>query len=320
MHRPTRSPRAARQNTISTIPEELLERILALCIESPEQVSSPRVPGAVYRTAPLLVCRRFLRIATPLFYHTLALRSPRQAQRLYYTLASNPLLATFTRKLVIQSSDVHDVSEHIVRLCRDVEELDLLLVDGGAGDVSDGDAARVLRFSRALGTLGRIRSVTLRKPASTYLTHERTRLLLEGLADAVKDWRNLELLTFAFRLSSTPSTDLLIGALAKSPRLHTVRAVMPTVLNSCFVTLSTNPTLRNIELITDETPSGVIFGTGNGLFLKEARKHERLWACVRRGTYRLCARGRTRTPRPPPLGSRSSPRKAWARSRRRRAP
>ncbi|KZT25933.1 hypothetical protein NEOLEDRAFT_1132982 [Neolentinus lepideus HHB14362 ss-1] len=264
-----------RPNTLSTIPEELLERILALCIDVPP-----------FRTAPLLVCKRFLRIATPLFYHTLTLRSPRQTERLYHTLTSNPLLASFTRKLVVQSSD----ADHILRLCRDIEELDLLLLDG---DVNE---ARIRRFCQALARIESIRCLTLRKAASTYLTHERPRLLLEGLADAVKSWKNLEYLTFAFRLSSTPSTDLLVGALAKSPRLHTVRAVMPTVLNSCFTTLSTNPVLRNIELIADDTPGGVIFGTGNGLFLKEARRHERLWACVRRGTPTLRARANTYSP------------------------
>ncbi|KDQ53885.1 hypothetical protein JAAARDRAFT_38850 [Jaapia argillacea MUCL 33604] len=320
MYRSSHRPAIQGPASLNTIPEELVERILALCVDSPQQPPSPSPspyssapnPASHDQTAILLVSKRFLRIATPLFYNSLPLRSRHQSSLLCRTLSRNTVLGSFVRKVVVHNADAYGGLGDLLRICHLIEELDLNL-DGG--DMNGSDDQGTKKLCAAFPKMYRMKRLTLRKPSRTYLTHEKPKMVLEALADALPYWRDLEHLTLSFRLSATPSTERLSCALVKCPRLHTVRAVMPVVWNPCLAQISNNPSLKAVELLRDESSSGMVVGTSGGLFLKEAKKHERFWALVKKGTPTVRERANTvttapteyqRRPPPTPLASSQS--------------
>jgi hypothetical protein len=185
--------------TLASFPEELLERILSLCL-SPPPVPIPRpswhVPPVIskwpsrnasarVRTAPMLVSKSWLRIATPIVYHTLHVHSPAHAALLSRTLCRNPKLASLTRRLVV--SGVWPELAPIARACTALEVLDITL---DAGSTVEREAAlETAAFCDALNTLD-IHYLVVRK-ANVYLSQPKPRHVIAGLAKAIARWRHL---------------------------------------------------------------------------------------------------------------------------------
>lgn len=93
----------------SFLPDELLKEILAPALRVPDDsfaCTSGRSPFSNYNqttSAYLLVCKDWLRVATPLLYSVVVLRSKAQIQALESAIESTPVLADFIRKLRIES-------------------------------------------------------------------------------------------------------------------------------------------------------------------------------------------------------------------------
>ena len=185
--------------TLASFPEELLERILALClappvlpvprpywhVSAPASKSSARFPASRTRTAPLLVSKRWLRIATPLVYNTLRIHSPAHAALISCTFASNPALAHHVRCLVV--SGVWPEIAPVTRACRWLEILDVTL---DASWLPESEAfAETAAFSNSLVRLD-IRHLIVRK-ANVYLSQPKPRHVIAGLARAISHWRHL---------------------------------------------------------------------------------------------------------------------------------
>jgi hypothetical protein len=82
------------------LPDEVLHNILSLVLEIDDGEFSDRfydIP--VGHSHPLLVCKRWLRISTPLLYKVVVLTSKAQARALAWTLTENKELGLFVRKL-----------------------------------------------------------------------------------------------------------------------------------------------------------------------------------------------------------------------------
>lgn len=217
---------------LSRFPEELLERILSLCVVSSNDAPPPTRPSwhpqpaaarskafpslesittnAVYfkrdRTAPLLVSKTFLRIATPLFYHTLHISSRAQASGLLTTLRSHASLGLHVRRVAL--SGVWSEVAEVLRLCPGVVDIDLTLDAGlpssptnsgnrntmGGGVVEpqtpviDTDAEELCNV---LETMKGIQHITLRKSNAVYLTQPRPRYLISRVAQAMHGWQKL---------------------------------------------------------------------------------------------------------------------------------
>jgi len=277
--------------SLLALPEELLERILVLCVVANPECSPPRswhTPTPARRAAAiLLVNKTFLRIATPLLYRTLILRSPEQLTLLLNNaFKPNPELAAHVRTVVLSGG--YEGFDEFVNLCRQLEVLDITL------DNNPWDESMQLRFGDSLQTMGNIKHLVLRKDA--YLTQEKPKFIISQLAKAVPNWRSLETLDIRFRLSSDPVTCAFAIALASAPNLKSIRALLPAVWNTTFLTISQNPRLERIHLSSDHEL------IGSQLFLNIARRHSRLMDLVKAGTPIMRARAQSSpTAKPPSL-------------------
>ncbi|KAJ7052209.1 hypothetical protein C8F01DRAFT_1376103 [Mycena amicta] len=101
-------PRTSR--LASTLPDELISQILspAVKVDDAEFCDTSAVsPFATYSesrssSAVLLVCKSWLRVATPMLYNVVVLRSEGQARALARTLNANSDLARFIKKLRVE--------------------------------------------------------------------------------------------------------------------------------------------------------------------------------------------------------------------------
>lgn len=93
----------------SFLPDELLKEILAPALQVPDDsfaCTNGRSPFSNYNrttSAYLLVCKDWLRVATPLLYSVVVLRSKAQVQALDSAIESTPVLGGFIKKLRIES-------------------------------------------------------------------------------------------------------------------------------------------------------------------------------------------------------------------------
>jgi hypothetical protein len=90
------------------LPDELIKEILTPALRVPDELfsdTSPISPFSTYSrssSAYLVVAKGWLRVATPLLYHVVVLRSKAQAQALEAVLLRNPQLGTYIKKLRIE--------------------------------------------------------------------------------------------------------------------------------------------------------------------------------------------------------------------------
>ncbi|KAG6879773.1 hypothetical protein C0992_011818 [Termitomyces sp. T32_za158] len=115
------------------LPDEIIKEILTPALRVPDEnfrstdSVSPFLTSTESSSALLLVCKSWLRVATPLLYHVVVLRSKPQARSLCCTLRANGVLATFIKKLRVEGgfgASMH----HVLRLGKNIEELWLKLV------------------------------------------------------------------------------------------------------------------------------------------------------------------------------------------------
>ncbi|EIW55719.1 uncharacterized protein TRAVEDRAFT_59954 [Trametes versicolor FP-101664 SS1] len=271
--------------TLAHVPEEILERILALIlVQSPE--SSPRPSWHPYTNpnnaaghaniiSPLLVCRAWLRIATPIHYRHPVLRTPRHAELLLRALRHTPDLALCVRSLHLHATS--PALRDIVPRCAYLHTLDITVDNADAQPGASGRDRNVVDFCEGfMQTRSSIRHLIIRKNA--YLTQPNATYVFEQLAKAIVRWHKLETVNVAFRLSPSPAATALTQALAAAPRLHTLHTQLPAVWNTTLLDIAQNPSLVRIVLFPAPEHAGA------HLFLAEAKRHPRLVDLIRAGT------------------------------------
>lgn len=184
--------------TLSNMPEELLERILAFAVTpGPSQRSTAQFKklGVAPHVAPLLVSRTWLRIATPTFCRHITLRSDKQAALLAQSLRRNPELGRWVRS--IRAEGTYPRLLDVVQFCPALEEFDMTVDNGPsnpqAAQVSPQrppsvDAA-VVRFCGSFSCMRRLRHLVIRKNA--YLTLPGPTHVFEQLGKAIRGWKYL---------------------------------------------------------------------------------------------------------------------------------
>ncbi|OSD08015.1 hypothetical protein PYCCODRAFT_378331 [Trametes coccinea BRFM310] len=281
--------------TLADVPEEILERILALVLVQSAELS-PRPSWHPYSSgssssasayptviSPLLVCRSWLRIATPIHYRHPVLRTARHAELFLRALRHTPALA-----LCVRSLHLHETSpalRELVAACVYMHTLDITVNNDSqpdrAGSARAGDAQQSTRdralveYCEAFSRARSIRHLVIRKNA--YLTQPNVTYIFEQLSKAISGWRKLETVNVAFRLSPSPAASALTRALATAPRLHTLYTQLPAVWNTTLLDIAQNPSLARIVL--DPAPEHA----GAHLFLAEAKRHQRLVDLIRAG-------------------------------------
>jgi len=279
--------------TILSLPEEVLERILALCIDA--QTDAFANPSwhtrLVSRRASsiLLVNKTFLRIATPLLYNTVVIRSSHQLTTILDNVfRPNPELPAFVKTVTISGGSYNGLDE-FVRLCVNLEEFDMTL------DNTPWKEDMREKFTESLMGMKKIKSLVVRKDA--YLTQEKPKHLMNQLSNAIAAWTSLvrflfltnvyprintighqESVNIKFRFAPDSTTSPFVSALTTAPNLKTVRAQLPALWNDTLLIISQNPSLRCISLSPDKEL------VGSHLFLMEARKHDRLMELIKAGT------------------------------------
>ncbi|KAJ7612080.1 hypothetical protein FB45DRAFT_759889 [Roridomyces roridus] len=93
----------------NSLPDEIISEILSPALQVPDEkfsdVCSRVSPFAEYVESPsayLVVCKSWLRVATPLLYKVVVLRSKAQAKALAQVLDKNPDLGQFIRRLRLE--------------------------------------------------------------------------------------------------------------------------------------------------------------------------------------------------------------------------
>ncbi|KAH9475855.1 hypothetical protein JR316_0011415 [Psilocybe cubensis] len=262
-------------------PEELIEGILSHCViaaitqpsrpswhqSGPSSTPSQAIRG---RLAPLLVCRKFLRIATPLYYHTVHVLSSAQLHRLLLdALLPSPALALHIRRIVF--AGIWAEGGEILRMCEgSIKFLDITLdstqLSGASGPIRDLDAEE---FCEGLKELTALTHIVIRKPNDVYITRPKPRYVLSEIAKAMNSWEHLEYANIAFRASDDSGTLLhgsveaqssrgahiqhgpitaLTQSLSTRPNLQTFCTLLPSVWNEVILRVSANPSLERIIL------------------------------------------------------------------------
>ncbi|CAL1710910.1 unnamed protein product [Somion occarium] len=231
--------------SISRIPEELVERILSYALApSPSSYSAlapirssskpdtslslfrPSTPSvASFRLSPLLVCKLWLRIGTPLYYRSIHLTSQHQTRLLASLLESQPSLGACIREVRVEGvfSGLVDVVRHLGRCvpaplgfnasgsllgdgqspghnCKKLEKLDCRL--DGSTSIED-----VQAFCAAVDALGDVKHLVVRKNANAYLTQPGAISVMKSLSDGVRRWIGIVSIQFS---SSTLCISILL--------------------------------------------------------------------------------------------------------------
>lgn len=196
------SPTPASALGLSTIPEELIERILAFALSPPSStattVASSKGHGtSSSRTGPLLTSRALNRIGTPLLYSTLRINTARSARLLAQTLSGNGVttaaarakeLSSCVRAIIARAS--YPSIGVVFHACagRTLELLDIT-VDAGIDGDGEKDKESGVMFGEALTEVD-VKEFVLRKRGA-YLTQERPKAVMTCLATAVLNWKSL---------------------------------------------------------------------------------------------------------------------------------
>ncbi|KAJ6464791.1 hypothetical protein C8R47DRAFT_1079546 [Mycena vitilis] len=114
------------------LPDEIVSEILSPALTVSEEMfsdiaaTSPFASPSVSSSAALLVCKAWLRVATPLLYHVVVIRSKAQALALQKSLRGNPHLGRFVKMLRVEGG-FGPAMEEILRNVPNVTDLFLSL-------------------------------------------------------------------------------------------------------------------------------------------------------------------------------------------------
>jgi len=216
------------------------------------------------------VNKTFLRIATPLLYNTIVIRSSQQLTTILDNVfRPSPELAAFVKTVAISGGSYNGLDD-LVRLCVNLEEFDMTLDNTPWEEDVRG------KFAESLMGMKKIRSLVVRKDA--YLTQEKPKHLMNQLSNAIATWKSLECVNINFKFAPDATASSFVSALSMAPNLKTVCAQLPALWNDTLLTISQNPSLQCIILSPDKEL------VGSHLFLMEAKKHDRLMELIEAGT------------------------------------
>ncbi|KDQ60074.1 hypothetical protein JAAARDRAFT_32451 [Jaapia argillacea MUCL 33604] len=169
------------------LPDELLKEILSPSLHvSDEKFTDTSGPSVFFRfdlstSAFLLVCKRWLRVATPLLYEVVVLCSKAQAQALSQVFASNKQLGPFVKKLRVEGGYGAPM-EKIIKACPNIKDLYLSLSLYSTDSVSG--------ICRSLSSINPTRLILYE--SSDHLDNSNTRQLTEALCASISStWKTL---------------------------------------------------------------------------------------------------------------------------------
>ncbi|KAK7035999.1 F-box domain-containing protein [Favolaschia claudopus] len=202
---------------VHSLPEETISEILSPALKVSDAAfcdASLVSPFSKYEEPTsnyLLVCKTWLRIATPLLYSTVVLRSKGQAKALSTVLVENPEFGQYIKKLRVEGG--YGPPMHTILEC--------------SPNISD--LFLCTRIFSSDNTSGLCSGLELINPTRLILWHadhqglgNRTYLqLLDALVAAIPEWDNLRIFQPSFYMLNHPS-DRIAEEIAKARKLTTV--------------------------------------------------------------------------------------------------
>ncbi|RDB30792.1 hypothetical protein Hypma_005750 [Hypsizygus marmoreus] len=226
----------------SDLPNELIKEILQYVLYIPDKMfrdpSEVSVFSRLCHTSTsllLLVCRRWMQVATFLLYETVIIRSKPQANALERTLRENTALGQLIKKLRVEGGygqAMHRVlisSPNVVELCL---SLAIRSSDSTKGLCT---ALRSINPSHAV-----IR--TARKPSK----NGPVKNLLSTLEACFATWKNFRHVYLP--ANYTHHTDEIVNTLTKAQNLNSVTSSSHALSLSLLESLASNPSLKSINL------------------------------------------------------------------------
>ncbi|KAJ7622519.1 hypothetical protein FB45DRAFT_1061966 [Roridomyces roridus] len=235
---------------VRNLPDEIIHEILSPALDVPEQEFSTTLAHTSYvrpiesTSAILLVSKSWLRVATPLLYNVVILRSRGQVQALELALHSSPELGKFIKKLRIEGG--YTVALEKILAKADLTDICLTL------EVKKGENAKGI--CRGLSLINPVRVILAYYPS---FISKSVRNMLDALTECMPKWTNLT----GFTMCHDPSiralvmhNDILAEALKSAPNLRTV--ILPGLESTPFfgdqipkylLALATIPSLQEIR-------------------------------------------------------------------------
>ncbi|KAF8211721.1 hypothetical protein K438DRAFT_2011212, partial [Mycena galopus ATCC 62051] len=206
------------------LPDEIISEILSPALKVSDEVFSntnhisPFSKYSESTSAYLLVCKSWLRVATPLLYGVVILRSKAQAKALSVVLSKNKQLGQFIKKLRVEGG--FGLPMQIVLQCSpNISDL-FLSLEIYSSDNTSGlcKGLRLINPTRLI-----LRDYKLKSRENKML-----RQLLESLSEAISKWDRLCVFDCPFTESTCRAPhSMVIPPLQKARRLHTL--TIPTV-------------------------------------------------------------------------------------------
>ncbi|KAG6910391.1 hypothetical protein DXG01_011106 [Tephrocybe rancida] len=258
------------------LPDEIIREILFPALRVPDEVFrsmeaiSPFSSYSESTSAYLLVCKSWLRVATPLLYNVVVLRSKAQAQALESALRGNALLGTFIQKLRVEGG-LGPSMHGVFRLAPNIAEICLPLHIWSSDNVNG--------LCRGLPLANPRRLIIFKDQVERPSNNAVTQKLVNVLCECLRKWDNLSSVNLPFDAlpNIRPNVILdLLDALSKVKPLKIVTLSQPQYDLDLLKSIARNRTLDTIRITLPQRAksSGRLSGGelhAKRIFLKDER-------------------------------------------------
>jgi hypothetical protein len=200
-----------------SLPDEILSEILSPALGVSEEMfsdtkgRSPFASLSVSSSSALLVCRAWLRVATPLLYHVVVLRSKAQARALQAALRGNPDLGNFIKMLRLEGGFGASI-QHILQKTPNITDI-FLSLQVRASDSTDG-------LALGLQSINPRRMIIYDHPIEP-LKNKHVMGLVDAIEKCVLKWSNLVCYSFFSPCIPLIEPECYFSAIHRNPRRRT---------------------------------------------------------------------------------------------------
>ncbi|KAJ7237745.1 hypothetical protein B0H12DRAFT_1138509 [Mycena haematopus] len=234
----------------NSLPDEIISEILSPALKVSDELFcdqsdiSPFAKNSESTSAYLLVCKPWLRVATPLLYNTVVLRSKAQAKALSVALYGNKELGKFIKKLRVEGG--YGPPMHIILQCSpNISDLFLSFILYSSDNTSG-----LCKGLRLINPTRLILQDLMYKPLENKMVSQ----LVEALVDSISKWDRLFVFDSPYYFHRSGRYNKLIVALLKAQRLHTLALPSTSGLSWAYSTLKGCP-LQAIHIKDLPTPA-----------------------------------------------------------------
>ncbi|KAJ6516471.1 hypothetical protein C8R45DRAFT_1067701 [Mycena sanguinolenta] len=266
------------------LPDEIISEILSpalkVCDSDFSDTTSKVSPFANYSESSsvyLLVCKSWLRVATPLLYNVVVLRSKAQARALSIALSRNKELGQFIKKLRVEGG--YGLPMHtILESSPNISDLFLTLKIYSSDNTSG--------LCKGLQLINPTRLILREVPS---LENKMISQLWDALPKAILKWDRLCVFDCPFNQGLASYATKIIQPLVKFKRLHTVAIPKPSDVSWAYAQFGECP-LKTIQIIlkfTEKSASSelpLILPSFNKSFIPMASApkavHDKIWSRI----------------------------------------